>query len=66
MNVSLVERPFVAGGPLGWELSPGVIAGALSRLGMRCTVGAPTVFDDSEYAISARGHAGGDCICAAG
>jgi len=29
----MVERPFVAGGPLGWELSPGVIAGALSRLG---------------------------------
>jgi hypothetical protein len=38
MNVSLVERPFVAGGPLGWELSPGVNAGALSRLEMRCTV----------------------------
>jgi hypothetical protein len=25
----LVERPLVAGGPLGWELSLGIIAGAL-------------------------------------
>jgi hypothetical protein len=26
---SLVEWPLVAGGPLGWELSPGIIAGAV-------------------------------------